>query len=113
MTLLGSLFAACGGRASTCSELADETIDLAQRLIDEVEDDIGDMTMDEILAAGGGGLPSLDRFRERAEAVNERAAELGCTQSELRALVQERVGELEATTPIGRLIVDGIRSGGL
>lgn len=112
--LIVSLVAACGGgRAATCEELADQTIDLAQTLIHEVEDDIGDMTMDEILTAGGEGLPSLDRFRDRAAEVDERAVELGCTQDQLRTLVQQRVGELEATTPIGRLIVDGIRSGGL
>jgi hypothetical protein len=71
------------------------------------------MTMAEILASGGEGLPSLDRFRDRAAAVDERAAELGCTQAELGELVRGRVAELQATTPIGELIIDGIRSGGL
>jgi hypothetical protein len=104
--------AACGGAAETCEELADETIELVQAMIDEVEDEMGDTTIEEILASEG-DLPSLDRFRDRAAEVDERATELQCGQDELQTLIQARAGELEATTPIGELIIDGIRSGGL
>jgi len=108
------ILAACGGGAAeTCQQLADETIDLVQTMITDVEGEIGDRSMEEILASGGEDLPSLDRFRERAAAVDERVVELGCTQSELEALIRPRVGELQATTGIGELIIAGIRSGGL
>ena len=39
LMLIVLVLAACGGEASTCEEIADQTIDLAQQLIDDVEDE--------------------------------------------------------------------------
>ncbi len=105
--------AACGGGAPrTCAEVADDTIELTQQLIDDVEAEVGDMSVEELLATQG-DLPAIDRFAERSAEIDEQAKELGCTQSELRSLVVERLDRLEADTPVGRLIIDGIASGGL
>jgi len=105
--------AGCGKSApKTCDEVADETIELTQQFIDNVEAEVGDMTIEELLATQG-SLPAIDDFAKRSKVIDEHAAALGCTQSELRTLVVDRVGRLHAQTPVGRLIIDGIATGGL
>lgn len=106
--------AACGsGSATTCEEVADETIDLVQTLIDDVEGELGDMSLQELASLGTEELPAVERFRDEAAAIDARAAELGCAQSQIQELVVERADSLEAETPIGRLVIDGVASGGL
>ncbi len=105
----------CGGSgisASNCDEVADETMTLLQRLIDDVDSEFGDHTVQEFIDTGG-ELPSVKQFEEDADKIDELAAELGCTQDEISAAVDERVSELIATTDLGRFLIDAIRSGGL
>lgn len=107
------VLAACGaGAPRTCDEVADRTIELVQQLIDEAEEEIGEMTVDELLATGG-ELPAIERFAARSKEIDEWAAELGCSQTELRRGVLDRLDRLDADTPVGELIIDGIRRGGL
>jgi hypothetical protein len=112
LVLLALLLAGCGGEASTCEEIADQTIDLAQQLIDDVEDEVGDLSLDTILS-GENGLPAVEDYAERSDRIDARAAELGCASADLELLVAQRTDRLTAETPVGVFIVDAIRSGGL
>ncbi len=106
------LLSACGGQPETCDELADETVKLMQGLIDDVEKELGDVSVEELIATGG-DLPSTERFEEDAAKIDERAAELGCTQTEIQSGVAARANQLEADTPIGQFLIEAIRDGGL
>lgn len=88
------------------------TMDLFQQLIDDVDAEFGELTVQEFVAAGV-DLPSLERFRADADQIDALAADLGCTQSQITADVEARIGELEASTDLGRFIIDAIRVGGL
>ncbi len=115
LLVLSLVAAACAGSgisAENCDEVADETMALFQRLIDDVDDEFGDMTVQEFMDTGG-DLPSIQKFREDAATIDDIAVELGCTQSEISAAVAGRVDELTAETDLGRFIISGIRSGGL
>jgi len=107
------VLAACGGgQAETCDELADETVELMQRLIDDVEKEMGDVSIEDLLASGG-DLPSVEHIEEDSAKIDERAAELGCTQAEIQNGVAARANQLEANTPIGQFFIEAIRDGGL
>lgn len=113
--LLAVLVTACGGggiTAENCDDIADETMGLFQRLIDSVDDEFGELTVEEFIAAGT-DLPSLQEFREDSETIDTLALELGCTQSQISGAVDARVGELEASTELGQFIIDAIRVGGI
>ena len=111
--VLALVLSACGGgEPETCEDIADVTVDLMQDLIDDVEEEVGDMTVEELNATGG-DLPSVEKFEKEATKINERAVELECSQTTIESLVAERVHRLEATTPIGQFMIEAIRSGGL
>lgn len=88
---------------------------LAQDLIDDVEREFADQSLDEIIdmMLAGEELPSVTRFEERADDLSQRAAELGCTQDELQAAVVAKADRLEASTELGEFIIDAIGRGGL
>jgi hypothetical protein len=107
------VLAACGGgQAETCDELAEETVNLMQELIDDVEKEVGNVSVEELIATGE-ALPSVEGFEEDAAKIDERAAELGCTQTEIQNGVAARANQLEANTPIGQFLIEAIRDGGL
>ena len=111
--VLALVLSACGGsQPETCEDIADVTVDLMQDLIDDVEKEVGDMTVEELNATGG-DLPSVEKFENEATKINEQAGELQCSQATIESLVAERVHRLEATTPIGQFMIEAIRSGGL
>lgn len=110
--VVGLAGSGCGGEAATCEELADETIDLAQTLIDDIEAGLDDASLEELLETGF-ELPAVESFTEMSVKIDERAAELGCTSAQMQQLVQSRIGDLSAETELGRLIIDGIGSGGI
>ena len=112
--VLALLAASCGGSisADNCDELVDETIELFQRLIDDVDSEFDDMSVEDYLATGG-ELPSVEQFEEDAAKIDELGAELGCTQSEIASEVRNRVGELTAESDLGRFLIGAIRAGGL
>jgi hypothetical protein len=112
---LSLLVAGCSSdeiSASNCDEIVDETMGLLQRLIDDVDEEFRDLTVADFVASQG-DLPSLEQFEEEAARIDEIALELGCTQGEISAAVDSRVGELTANTDLGRFVIDAIRAGGL
>jgi hypothetical protein len=112
---VGLFAAACGGdsiTATNCDELTDETIGMFQRLIDDIDSEFGDMTMEE-LDASGEELPSVEEFEEDAATIDQLATELDCSSEEMSAAVQDRLGELSAQSDLGRFLIDAMRAGGL
>lgn len=112
--VLALLVASCGGgiSASSCAEVSDVTLELFQRLIDDIDEEFGDLTVEEFVAVGT-DLPSLERFRSEADQIDAIAADLGCTRTQITAEVEARVGELTASSAPGAFIIDAIRVGGL
>ena len=115
VVLVSLLATACSSQPETCSEVADETIVLMQQLIDEVELEFEEMSIEDFIGfmASGEELPSVAAFEERAEDLSVRLGELGCTQDQLEADVADRVDQLEATNEIGQFLLDAIKGGGL
>ncbi|MFV1998877.1 MAG: hypothetical protein ACC654_00780 [Acidimicrobiia bacterium] len=116
VVVLGLVAAACTSTyeisAESCAEIADETMALLQRLIDDVDAEVGDLTVEELIDSGA-DLPSVQIFEEDAAVIDEIASELGCARSEVSSAVSARVGELTAETDLGRFLIGAIRSGGL
>ncbi|MEN8114365.1 MAG: hypothetical protein ABFS21_08245 [Actinomycetota bacterium] len=112
LLVLSLVTSACSSQPKTCEDIADVTIDLMQDLINDVEKEVGDMTVEELIATGG-DLPAVEHFQEEAAKIDERAAELSCTQPEIEAGVAARIGQLESETPIGQFIIRAISTGGL
>jgi hypothetical protein len=115
LLVLSLVAAACSSAtisASNCEEVADETMALFQRLIDDVDSEFGEMTVQEFIDSGG-DLPSIQKFKEDAATIDDIATELGCSQSEISGAVSDRVNELTAETDLGRFLIGAIRSGGL
>ena len=83
-----------------------------QELIDDVEKEVGNVSVEELIATGE-ALPSVEGFEEDAAKIDDRAAELGCTQTEVQNGVAARANQLEANTPIGQFLIEAIRDGGL
>jgi len=114
--VLGLVAAACSSTeeisAESCAEVADETMALFQRLIDDVDAQFGDLSVEELIESGG-DLPSIQTFEEDAAVIDEIASGLGCSQSEISSAVSARVGELTAETDLGRFLIGAFRSGGL
>jgi hypothetical protein len=98
--------------ARNCNEVVDETMELFQRLIDDVDAEFGAMTVEEFIATNG-DLPSVDKFTEDAEKINQIGTQLGCSQVAIQQAVLQRVGDLTATTDLGRFLITSIRTGGL
>jgi hypothetical protein len=94
--------------ASTCDELADATIDLTQDVIDMM----GDMTPEELAAAGSDSPPpEVVSVEERGLVIADRAREMSC--STLTEMITARVDRLEAEpeNAMGQLIILGVRNG--
>ena len=109
------LIAACGGdsiSATNCEELADETIGMFQRLIDDVDNEFGEMTMEEFVASGD-ELPSVEEFEEDAATIDELATELGCSPDEMSAEVAQRLDTPAKRLARYRLNLGVLRAGGL
>lgn len=94
--------------ATTCEELADATIDLTQDVIDMM----GEMTPEQIAAAGSDDPPAEIRsVEERGAVIGDRAEALGCET--LTEMVTARVDrlEVEPANAMGQLIIMGVRNG--
>ncbi len=105
--------AACVSQPETCDEVADESIELMQALIDEVESEVGEMSVQELIDETGDDLPSVAAFERDAARLSDLASELGCIQDQLEAAVADRTHRLHATTPIGQFFVNAIKGGGI
>ena len=110
-----SLIAGCSSTeisAETCDDIVDETIALFQRVIDEVDASYADVQVSDVLTSEL-SLPPIDRFRADADRIDELAMELGCTESQIRPAVANRLGELSAESELGQFLVDAFRVSGL
>ena len=117
LVALALVVAACSSdsqeiTAETCRDVVEETMELFQRLIDDVDAEFGEMTVEEFIATEG-DLPSVDRFTQDAEKINQIGIQLGCTQGEIQQAVLQRADELTASTDLGRFLITSIRTGGL
>jgi hypothetical protein len=112
VAVLTLVAAACGGtaEAQNCDDISTETVDLIQELIDDVDAEFGDMSIEEFLA-NGEDLPSLQAFREHAEVIDKRAGELGCTQTEIAAGVIAQSERLAAKTRLGDFVIQLLTDG--
>jgi len=116
LVVLALVAAACSSTeeisAESCAEITDETMALFQRLINDVDAEVGDLTVEELIESGG-DLPSVQSFEEDAALIDEIAAGLGCSQGDISGAVSARLDELTAETDLGRFLIGAIRSGGL
>ena len=101
-----------GVSAESCEDIVDETIALFQRVIDDIDASYADVSVSEVLASDE-PLPPIDRFRSDAERIDELAADLGCSEDEIRPAVAARIGELRAESELGRFLIDAFRIGGV
>lgn len=116
LILASALFAGCGfwsdddtvsrpsiDDAESCVDVADYLAIVAQEFIIDAE------------KAGMGALMSgpdselFQRYGPQIEATQDKAAELGCEQDEMRPLMAERLNNLETTGTVGESIVDLLR----
>lgn len=112
--VLALLASACGDSitASNCDELADEMVEMFQRLIDEVDAKSGDASIEDLLASDA-PLPSVEKFEDDVEELNELTVELGCNREAVRAEVQSRAGELTSESGLGQFLIESIRTSSL
>ena len=103
--------AGCGfGNDSRCVEIVDDAIDVFQALIATVDE----LDFAEAAAAGDDFiLPGLAEIERRADEIQAEAGAAGCSDAELRELLTERIGSLEARTVFGQAVIEGIRQEGL
>ncbi len=102
--------AACsggGGSAASCESVADEAIGLVQGVIDEFDT----MSLEDI-AALENEPPQFAELEEKANELEAKAEELGCSDAEMETLMNDRVGDLKAEGPFGQLLVESIKSDG-
>ncbi len=109
MAALGLVAAACGGDSGgdSCEGVADEAIQVIQDVINEMDsltlEDIG--AMDE--------EPEVfEDMERRADELQEKADELGCSNAEMEELLSARVGSLEAEGMFGDLLISELESEG-
>jgi hypothetical protein len=101
-----------GGGASTCEDIAVQTIDLLQSLIDDVDAEFESMTIEEFIE-NGDSLPSIESFREESAAIDARSEELECSPDEVAAGVAARVEGLTAQTQLGRFVITLLTTGNI
>jgi hypothetical protein len=101
-----------GGDASNCEEIASQTIDLIQALIDDVDAEAAAISLQEFIESRA-DLPSLEAFDGAAIAIEERSVELGCNDVEVASDVGSQLGSLTAESELGRFVIDLLVSGGL
>lgn len=111
---LSLVVAACSGgsEASTCEDIAIQTVDLIQELIDDVDAEFESMSIEEFIE-NGDSLPSIESFREESEAIDARSDELGCTPEQVAPAIAARVGDLTAETQLGRFVINLLVNGDL
>jgi hypothetical protein len=113
---LALITSACGGgdeiTASSCDDVVDQTVQLFQQLIDDIDAEFEELAIEEFVARAD-DLESFAAFREDSETIEMLSDELGCENAEIGAGVASQVGTLTAETTVGRFVIDAIISGGL
>jgi hypothetical protein len=99
-----------GGPNARCVDIVDDAIGVFQELIAAVDE----LDLAEAAAAGEEfTMPGMDDMERRADTLQDEAEAAGCDDDELRQLLTERVGRLEARTVFGQAVIEGIRQEGL
>jgi hypothetical protein len=100
--------AACGdsGSASSCDELVDEAVDLFQDALDS----LADLTLEDAAELGDELPEEFETLETRGEELEAQSEELGCSEAELQARFDARVGDLTAEGPVAELILGGLLS---
>jgi hypothetical protein len=93
------LISACAGEPTACEIVADDGIALLQDLIDDLE------------SAASTEQALIDEFDARAVDLNNQADAAGCSSEEMAELLEDRAGDLDASTDEGRAFIDLIRAG--
>ena len=112
-----ALVASAGGgsdeiTASTCDEIVDETVELFQRLIDEIDAEFADISIQEF-AERVDDLESFAQFQEDAAEIGALTDELDCVDAEMAAGIASQVGSLTSETTVGRFVIAALISDGL
>jgi hypothetical protein len=106
----------CGGgdeiSASTCDEVVDETVQLFQRFIDDIDAEFADIGIEDFVARAD-DLESFNQFRDDAATIERLSEELGCLDAEIAVGVASQVGKLTSETTVGRFVIDALLSTGL
>ena len=101
---------ACSSVDPRCAEIIGDAVDVFQELISSVDE----LDLSDIAAAGPEfAIPGMDDMERRADALQAEAERHGCDDAELRELLTERIGRLEARTVFGQAVIEGIRQEGL
>ncbi|MDJ0960408.1 MAG: hypothetical protein QNJ88_07100 [Acidimicrobiia bacterium] len=99
--LVGAVLAGCGGTGANCEPIADEGIELLQSFIDEIEG----LSPDELMEAAADPNFIAD-IEEQADELDAKADAEGCSEEQMRELLEVRAESLEAQTEVGQIIVD-------
>lgn len=96
--------AGCAGDPglSDCAAVAEAAVDVIQQTIDVLEE------------SAAGAEPDEDRITGIEEAgaqLEQRAAELECTEAEMSELMAGLAGRLEARTALGQQLIESLRAG--
>lgn len=107
---LGLFAGACGGDgdAGSCAAVADDAIDLVQSMIDEFDA----LTVDELAEMDEEPAFFTD-FEQQMEDLQSQADELGCSDSEMEALISDRIGDLTAEGMFGQMMLDEMQNEGM
>jgi hypothetical protein len=111
LAVLGLVAAACGGDsdggANSCEGVADDAIQVIQEVIDELDS----ISLEE-LAALEDEPPAIAEMEQRADDLQAKANDLGCSDETMEELLNARVGDLEAEGVFGQLLVGDLEGGG-
>lgn len=109
VAVLGLVAGSCGGGASadSCEGVADEAVGIIQDMIDGFDE----LTLEDAMSMEGDPAFVTDNT-DKLEELGQKAEDLGCSEDEMTALFEDRVGNLKAETDMGQMMVDEIQSSG-
>ncbi len=114
LLVLALVAVACGddddagaGALDTCEGIADAGIAMIQDVIDEIDD----MTLEEQIALGGEEEPEVfTEMERRGEELELAADEIGCSDDEMASLVVDRLGDLTSDSDFGTLVLEAVKT---
>ena len=105
-TALALMLAACGGGDAGCPSIADDGVALIQDAIDELDGlSLADLDSNPL---------DSDDYERRAEDLERRSGQAGCTDDEMAELFSERVDRLSAgsNNPAGEFLISIMAAAG-
>lgn len=114
--ILALVASACGGddeiTATNCFEVVDETMELFQKLIDDIDEEFAGVGIEDFVAQAD-ELEMLSSYEDDARTIEALAESLGCSNEQISAAVSAQAGVLTSETTAGRLVIDALVAGGL